>query len=134
MRNDIKGSKYEATAGLDIVAVAKLVRADVAAAIASGDLPADCKVKVRIERFSGGRAINAFIALPVVRCSESACAAGRANLVPKPWLTRVAYNAELTVQAILDAYNYDRCDIQSDSFDVRFYSTVSANSTEQVAA
>ena len=120
------GSKYEATKGLDIAEVAKLVRADIKAAVASGELPEGSVASVRIQRFAGGKSITAVLAIPgVVRLSPEETEAGRSNRVPKPWLTRVAYNAEAAVERIVEAYNYDRSDSQSDSFNVRFYAHVS---------
>lgn len=53
-----KGSKYDSTKGLDIRAIAKLVRGDIASAIADGDLPAGSSASVRIRSDSQSDCFN----------------------------------------------------------------------------
>jgi hypothetical protein len=133
-----KGSKYEATRELDIKAIAKLVRGDIAAAIADGDLPAGSSASVRIERYSGGQSINVTLAIPgPFRRTPEQTEASRARGLLKPWLSRSAFAAEGVVEAILAAYNFDRSDSQSDYFHVRFFShinLVAAREALQVAS
>ncbi len=132
--NNAEGSKYESTKDLGITEIAKLIRADIKAAITSGDLPADSAASVRIQRFSGGQSVSVVLTVPgIVRVAEEEADAGRANRVSKPWLTRVAYNAEATIENILSAYNFDRSDTQSDYFHVRFYTHVSVVGQEVVS-
>jgi hypothetical protein len=120
-----RGTKYEATKGLDIKAIAKLVRGDLAAAVADGDLPAGSSASVRIQRYSGGQSITVELAIPgPFRRSPEQTEASRARGLLKPWLTRAAYAAEGVVEAILATYNFDRSDSQSDCFNVRFYSHI----------
>ncbi len=53
------GSKY--VHGRDLADVAKLVRADIAAAVKAGVLPAGLKVSVRIRRYSMGQSLDVFV-------------------------------------------------------------------------
>lgn len=96
------------TSRLDISAVAKLVRADIKAAIASGELPAGARSSVRIDRCSVSERLTVVLTIPgVVRCSASECEAGRASGLSKPWLSRVAYLAEGVVEGIVARYALD---------------------------
>jgi hypothetical protein len=126
--NSETGSKYEATKGLDISAVAKLVRADIKAAIVAGEIPAGTVCSVRCERYSGGQSLSIYVTgfVGSARIDDEAMVdVARSNGVPMPWLTRVAYNTIGALESIRAAYNYDRSDIQSDYFNVRFYGSVS---------
>jgi hypothetical protein len=58
------GSKYHATQGAGYMSaadIAKLMRADIKAAKAKGELAQDVEVSVTVKNFSGGRSINAVI-------------------------------------------------------------------------
>jgi hypothetical protein len=113
------GSKYDGS--LDVKEIAKLVRADIKQAVKDGTLPgAPVKYSVRIERFSMGQAINIRIknwpgptTLPQDFTHDKYGAF--------QGLTPEANAAKATLQAILDAYNHDGSDVQSDYFDVNFY-------------
>lgn len=123
------GSKYEMTRELDIAQIAKLVRADIAAAIASGELPAGLKCSVRISRYSMGRSLSVIVteAPFAERCTEWECSVGRSNGLCMPWLTRVAYNVTATLEAIVAAYNYDRSEPETDYYCERFHGSVGFN-------
>lgn len=91
------GSKYEETKDLDIAEVAKLVRKDLAA------LKLPVKPSVRISRYSGGQSLDVSV--------------------------KMERNPEVAkkIRAILDSYNFDESDSQSDYFCVRFYGHVTFN-------
>jgi hypothetical protein len=132
VRNNIVGSKYEATKDLGITEIAKLVRADIGDAIARGILRAGIKVSVRVSRYSGGQSLTANVtAVPAgfaVRVSDDCHDAQRVASCPRPWLAREAVWVLATVERLVEAYNYDRCHLQSDSFDVRFYAHIGFDS------
>lgn len=138
VRNNIVGSKYEATKDLGITEIAKLVRADIADAIARGILRAGTKVSVRVSRYSGGQSLTANVtAVPAgfaVRVSEDCQDAQRAAGCPMPWLAREAVWVLATLDRLVEAYNYDRCHVQSDSFDVRFYAHIGFDSDVEHAS
>lgn len=106
------GAKYEQTKGLRRVEIAKLIRADIKAAVAAGELP---KVSYSVRASGGGNSIH-------VRIAWKARPVG-----DRPAIER--YTAETralrsAVEQIVEAYNYDCSDLQSDYFDVRFYGSV----------
>lgn len=118
------GNKYEETKNLDIKEVAKLVRRDIRAAIKKGDLP-KIKVSVKISRYSGGQSLDATVKeapYAIMRDpTEEELSFG------EDWkrLTKETLRVEGILEAIVKAYNYDGNDIQTDYFNVRFYSHVS---------
>jgi DNA repair protein RadC len=125
----MSGSKYEETKKLSTVDVAKRIRADIKAA----GLPAGVKISVRVRRCTYTSAIDVevtavpegFSILNVARVREE-----RANphsLINERDLPR--YAPEMiallaTLKGIWAAYNYNRSDLQSDVFDVRYYGDV----------
>lgn len=122
MYETTEGSKYQATSDLDITEIAKLVRTDLKAAQVAGTLPADATFAVRISRFSGGQSLDVDItgmsdAWIYVDPSEQH---GRVDEI----FTAEAREATRTAARIVNAYNYDGSDIQSDYFNVRFYGHV----------
>jgi hypothetical protein len=128
-----EGSAYRATKGLDIAEIAKLARADIKAAIRRGKLPKGLKVSVRIERYSGGKSMDATIkAAPFQVVNAERVQFEREH--PTDWycrtrecpdlLTEKAKQVEEAVKAILMAYNFDDSDSQTDYFHNRFYCTV----------
>jgi hypothetical protein len=126
--NRTEGSKYQATRELGRVAIAKLIRADIKAAIAAGSIPAGTKVSVRAYRVTHSSAIDITITdVPAgfdIRTHSEDIDAARMRGVSKPWLTRPAYELLEVLGAIFHSYNYNNCDLQSDYFDVRFYGGV----------
>lgn len=120
----------------DIKEIAKLVRADIAAAIKAGKLPA-LKVSVRLERYSMGRSLH----VTVTGVPAGFRVANEANVkwsAENPHLSasfhapeearsrynEVATRALDTLNSIVAAYNWNRSDTQSDHFDVNFYAHV----------
>lgn len=113
------GSKYHSTQGngyMSAADIAKLMRADIKAAVKSGELP-DVKYSVTVENYSGGRSINIRIQdLP------DAWVKGEDHYgYERDILTPEAKAVQDKVQAIHNAYNYDGSEIQVDYFDVNYY-------------
>lgn len=142
MYNKTYGTKYEATKGLRRVEIAKLIREDLKAAVKAGTLP---KAKYAV-RCSRGRGINVEVSqIPFAVLSREyfTLRADHASVpADKHWSWKVDVNLrdghrparercteeahvlQDAVKAIVAAYNYDRSDIQTDYFDVRFYSSI----------
>jgi hypothetical protein len=122
------GSKY--SNGRDIATIAKLVRADVKAAIAASELPAGTKVSVRISRYSMGQSLSAKITAmsgPIVNPARVKWDIDNPHAYPEgaPAVhSPEAKHALLVLEAIVDAYHYDNSDTQYDHFDVNFYAHV----------
>lgn len=132
MTEIVYGSKFAATKGLSRVEIAKLVRADIKSSLKSGELPAG-KYSVKTESYSGGGSINVTFTV----ADPNFPAWNPARLVheatsPNAWMSANSLTfrsaeltaVEATLQAMLDAYNFDGSDIQTDYFHVRFYSHV----------
>jgi hypothetical protein len=127
------GTKYEATKDLSRVEIAKLIRADIKAAVKAGTLPA-AKYSVTCQSYSGGGSINIKVAdvnkEGFVLHNEARLRWDlenpHAGLYNAPSNVRDLYSPEAvemkkTLEGIMGAYNYDGSDIQSDYFNVRFY-------------
>ena len=127
------GTKYEATKGLSRVEIAKLIRADIKAAVKAGTLPA-AKYSVTCQSYAGGGSINIKVADVTkegfVLHNEARLRWDlenpHAGLYNCPANVRDLYSPEAvelkkTLEGIMAAYNYDGSDIQSDYFNVRFY-------------
>jgi hypothetical protein len=119
-----EGAVYREVGRLDIVEIAKRMRVNLKNAQSAGMLPEGARFSVTTDRFSMGQSVDVEI-----------------QGMPDSWTytTREAYwnpaeteriysdEAAATVKAIesmLSEYNRDRSDIQSDYFDVWFYSHV----------
>jgi len=128
MTATVYGSKYDSS--LDIAVIAKLVRADIKAAIKAGELPAGIKVGVTISRFAGGRSLDAKIkAMPghVLNPARVKWEADNPHAYPGGAPSRhsaAAKGAVEKIKAIVDAYNYDGSDLMTDYFHVNFYGGV----------
>lgn len=115
------GSKYAETQSLDLAAVAKLVRADIKAAVKAKKLPADLTYSVRTDRYSMGQSLG----ILVKGMSDDRQYKVRPTRDEREVLTEEAGRAIERLEAILRAYNYDGSDSMSDYYDVRFSSHVS---------
>lgn len=111
------GEKYDRD--MDVKDIAKLVRADIKKAIKEGTLPKGVKFSVRIDRYSMGQSLNAYM-----------------TAWPGEVLVKVEdelrYTKELeealkVVRSIIKVYNFDDSDSMSDYFHVNFYSEVSVD-------
>ena len=104
------GNKYEQVKNLDIKEIAKLVRQDLKKF-------SDCKFSVSIERFSGGRSLN----VNLVDSSDlKKFTIFKSKYCDHPIVTfEPSFENEL--EGIIDQYNFDKSDIQTDYFHVNFY-------------
>jgi len=122
------GAKYEK--GLQVVEIAKRIRADIKAAIASGEIPA-IKTSVRISRYSMGRSIDvtiteapfAVINPEWVQARNEGVSVWELDNIDK--FTAEASRVFDVVESIRAAYNYDRSDSMTDYYDVNFGGGVS---------
>ena len=120
------GSKYDKA--LDVREIAKLIRADIRAAAGPipHRLPEGFRAGVRISRYSMGRSIDVTIkAAPGVTVRNPARVEfeGRGGNGVMPPEARYIHTEEAravleAVKAIIDAYNFDGSDVQSDYFHV----------------
>ena len=126
------GPKYDKT--LSRVEIAERFRQDVKAAISSDALPKGLKLSVRTKGYSGGGSIDVtikavpagFRILSLARLQEDAT--NRRGAAPEPWATPEARTLLDQLDKMLNAYNFDGSDIQSDYFNVRFYGGVEFDS------
>lgn len=116
------GAKYAATADLDLAAVAKLVRADIKAAIKVGQLPAG-KYAVTIHRYSMGQSLNVRAMVPgmVVRCPIRAAAEAAGDMAVRSLFTAEATAVREELESIMAAYNRREDHAQSDYHHNKFF-------------
>ena len=117
------GEKYDtAKSATDVPA---LLRAEIKAAVASGELPRG-KYSVRRRRCTHSWAIDVRIAdvpgLVVHNPDRLLADRDHPNVyTPTPWMTEEARDLLKKVSALLQAYNHDGSDSMTDYYDVRFY-------------
>ncbi len=117
------GSKHSKEMGTKECAAA--IRAEIKAEIAAGNLPAG-SYSVRMKRFAGGSSIDVSIAdLPIIVLNRHRIAADLAGInthrTNLPVYTEAGKAIHDRVEAIIQSYNYDGSEIQSDYFNVKFY-------------
>jgi hypothetical protein len=134
------GSKYDHDKWLSLTEVAALIRADIKLARKIGkraaepgalktvdpigDAPAELRFSVRKEQYTVSGRIDITIRnIPAQWGFTKQERYGEIYDAPTPALQALA-NA---LKEILDAYNYDGSDLDTDYFDVRFYGHVRAN-------
>lgn len=125
------GAKYDKA--LDVAEIAKRVRADLKALVASGELPA-AKYAVTISRYAGGRSLRVRIeGLPFAVANEERVKADVLQASANGWTdqaaplllhTEAARAVRAKVEAVVEAYNFDGSHSQSDHFHVNFYGDV----------
>lgn len=123
-----EGAKYDKN--LNVVEIAKRIRADIKAAITAGTIPA-IKTSVRISRYSMGRSIDVTITeAPFVVINPAYTEAYNAG--SRVWdldsitkYTPEALRVLDVVKDIRDAYNHDRSDAMTDYYDTNFGGGVS---------
>lgn len=120
-----EGSRYQATRHLRATEVAKLIRADIAAAIKAGEIPA-IKASVRCSGSSMHDSIGLVVtAVPAgFQVKAESEQANRDAGQRCPWLTAEASALLARLDAMREAYNYDASQIEVDHFDTRFYGSV----------
>jgi hypothetical protein len=121
------GSKYKNVERLPSVEIAKLIRADIKAAIKAGDLPEGIKVSVVTETFSGGSSIDINIkaGLNAAKIHTPAymksCANRDLRCAPCEAFTEEGKRILGLLQRIHASYNFNGSDSQSDYFHVNYY-------------
>jgi hypothetical protein len=120
----MNGIKYEATKNLDIKAIAELVRADIKAAVAEGVLLKGIKCNVRISRYSGGQSLNVTVTSFPAQIETDESVSGVEVRRTADRYTAIAQSTRHVIERLVGAYNYDRSDIMTDYFSVRFYGDV----------
>lgn len=137
------GGKYANTRDLSLTDIAKLIRAEIKVArkvakmtaepgslkVADpiGDTPAEVKIGVRTQYYSGGGSINVTIsnipdAWGWTEVVDSRCLNGQPRRVATGALKALAK----AIREIMDSYNYDGSDVMTDYFDKRFYGHVTS--------
>lgn len=124
----MEGSKYDRARSTNDIA--KAIREDIKAAMKkpatdAWALPKGLKVSVRVQKFAGGCSIDANITafegplhnLAAVLWSEALPNEPQAF----PWFTKEVARVLAILKGLMDAYNFDKSDTQSDYFHVRFY-------------
>lgn len=124
-----QGSKFDRDR--DVVDVAKLVRKDIKAAVAEGELPADAKYSVRISRFSMGRSVDVSVKLAtsdveLVEADDHA----PARWAPSPERGRV----EKIIRSILDQYTRWESDSMTDYHQTSFYTGIAVSGVRPTEA
>lgn len=132
------GEKYAATKDLTRVEIAKLIRADIKAAVAVGSLP-KAKYSVTCERFSGGGSIDITVAKVEGISVHNAERLLFEHDHPHAYCRLDRFSVEMAgaiakLERIHADYNYDGSDIQSDYFNVRYYGRVTVEGDECEAA
>lgn len=124
----MRGEKYDRD--LDVVAIAKLVRADIKAAIKAGKLPRGTKTSVRTSRFSGGESLTVVIkSVPGARVLSRRRMQLELDDPHRSYHLEPLYSKEGkrilgVVENIVKAYNRDDSDIDTDYWSVHFYEDV----------
>jgi len=128
---------------LDIVEIAKLLRAEIKAAVKAEELPKG-KYSVRISRYANGRSLNVTIKdypgtiynrrrLKLAHEIDQGCLgeAGRARHrdlwdehADLPKYTEELVDLIKALEKLVDQWNYDGSDLQIDYFNVNYYSHV----------
>lgn len=150
------GARYDEPARYASAAeIAKLIRRDIKAAIAAGDLPGRFSdYRVRSERYSGGQSISIRALRPelyqvcegIIPGSEDGYGARSCR---DPWckakddrpharhhfiLSVEGQRVEAVLKGIHRAYNHDGSDVMTDYFDVRYYGSVDIARPDEIRA
>lgn len=128
------GSKY--VKGLSTKAIAALVRADIKAALKTGGLPRG-KYSVRTSYGTTTSSISVSISEVMFTDGETEETLDVFNperlradrdqphvFCPTPWMSDAARDLTTTIERMVEAYNFDGSDSQSDCFHVNFYAHV----------
>lgn len=125
-----EGSKYRATESETTAQIAAHIRADIKAATKAGTLPR-AKYSVKSRTFAGGSAIDVRADDLPFGCYEPGQRGSGFARNWHPVLTTEAAAVKATLDAIHSSYGYDRSDLQSDYFNVRYYGDAEIGETEE---
>jgi len=131
------GERYDGD--LDVAEIAKLVRKDIKAALAAGELPSGLKTSVRISRYSMGRSLDVRVTVYPGAVVNPAYAAWRVEHPHDPHFDAPSrFTEEATahlevLKSIHRAYNHDGSDLMSDYYDVNYYGQVEFDSSLEYA-
>jgi hypothetical protein len=124
----LTGAKYDRDR--DVVDVAKLVRADIKQAVATGAIPA-AKYSVTIDRYSMGRSVTVTVTSPSFRVYNVARLAYDLANTSRPmtdaerrWMSAEASDVVDFLEAILANYNENRSRPEEDYYDIAFAADV----------
>ncbi|ACH62042.1 hypothetical protein MYRNA_34 [Mycobacterium phage Myrna] len=121
--------------------IAKMMRADIKAAIKDGKLPGGMRnYSVRIDNYSGGRSIDITAqdldgmwtvcpGMAKTGCNHWDCQRGHTAEV----LTAKGQKVEKVLKDIHSSYNYDASEVQVDYFNVNFYGSAKIEDTRHAA-
>lgn len=122
------GNRYDETRTLDVADVARLIRADIKAAVKAGRIPKGPRYSVRTSRFSGGCSIDVNVSNWDGDCrvlgSDARSCSDHPDFADSYVYTAEADAAVKVLRSITGNYNRDNSDSQTDYYDVRFYSHV----------
>ena len=126
------GSNYTPGQWRSATDIAKLIRADVKAAVKAGTLPATLKYSVRSDSFAGGQAVRIGVSKPGSNRYEWAVRPKREDeggywYEGMTVLTDEARKVGALLRSIGEAYTRSDCDAQIDYFDVSCYISVTAD-------
>ena len=117
----------------DVVDVAKLVRADIKQAVATGAIPA-AKYSVTVDRYSMGRSVTVTVSSPSFRVYNPARLAYDLANTSRPmtdaercWMSAEASDVAEYLEAILANYNENRSRPEEDYYDISFAADVRIN-------
>ena len=132
MTTKFQGSKY--VRGMNVTEIAKRIRADIKAAVASGALP-KAKYSVRIERYSMGQSVTVKVSdvvIPNATCLRiyteeflRASVETPHTFFPHDRMTTSACSFLRAVKAIVNEYNEGESDSHTDYYRSNFHSSVS---------
>ena len=123
MAGKIYGYKYKEN--MDIVEIAKLIRADIKKA------HPEIKASVRTSRYSMGRSIDVSLTVkfPVLNPPKFEADYVGEHYSVHPWATERAATLKKSIEDIVEAYNFDGSDIMSDYYNTNFGGSVNFNNT-----
>jgi hypothetical protein len=123
-----EGSKYQS--GRDIVEIAKMIRADIAAAMKAGELP-KMKIGVTTSRFAGGQSLTIAVktfpgqVLNPARVLAQELKISEYGGTSFVWHCEQYARVQRTLEGIGNAYMRSESDMQTDYHNTNFYLTVS---------
>lgn len=132
--NDYAGTKYAATKDMGRAELKALILGELKAAVKAGELP-KCKLSMREGRGSFSLTVTVSdVSFPILNAERVRLDETQPNTFVEeyrcPRLTSEASSLLKRISAMVEAYNYDRSDIQTDYFNVRFYLHVEFKAAE----